>query len=124
MTTVIIGFLAGVLSGMGVGGGMILIPALTLLTGAEQHVAQTVNLFYFIPTAAAALTVHIKNKNVAFKPALKLVASGLLFSLLGAFIAVRLSPAVLRRVFGGFIIVAGVREVYAGKKLTKTVEKQ
>ena len=54
------GFLSGILSGMGVGGGMILIPVLTIFAGASQHTAQTVNLYYFIPSAAAALVVHIK----------------------------------------------------------------
>ena len=53
------GFLSGILSGMGVGGGMILIPVLTIFAGASQHTAQTVNLYYFIPSAAAALVVHI-----------------------------------------------------------------
>ena len=120
MLIIIIGFLSGILSGMGVGGGMVLIPALTMLKGVEQHVAQTVNLFYFIPTAVTALIVHIKNKNIEYRPALKLVASGILFSLLGAWLAVRLPSDVLRRIFGGFIIIAGIREIFAGKKLTKT----
>ena len=97
-------------------------PPLTMLKGVEQHVAQTVNLFYFIPTAVTALVVHIKNKNIEYRPALKLVASGILFSLLGAWLAVRLPSDVLRRIFGGFIIIAGIREIFAGKKLMKTAE--
>ncbi len=120
MMIILIGFFAGILSGMGVGGGMILIPALTILEGVGQHAAQTVNLCYFLPTAAAALIIHIKNKNVAFRPALGLAASGILFSLLGAYMAVRLPAELLRRVFGGFVAAAGVREIVFA--LTKTVK--
>lgn len=116
MIIALVGFAAGILSGMGIGGGMILIPALTIFEGIEQHVAQTVNLFYFIPTAAAALIVHIKNKNVAIKPALKIVATGFVFSVLGAYMAVKLSSAMLTKAFAVFIIVFGIREVVSGAK--------
>jgi len=111
MTVIIIGFIAGILSGMGVGGGMILIPALCLFQGTPQKVAQCVNLFYFIPTAVSALFIHIKNKNVEFKKALPIILSGLLFSFLGAFIAVKFSPEILRKIFAGFILIAGIYEI-------------
>jgi uncharacterized membrane protein YfcA len=56
----ITGFVAGIISGMGIGGGVVLIPVLTLFLGFEQKIAQGVNLMYFIPTGAAALWVHYK----------------------------------------------------------------
>ncbi|MGN1097805.1 MAG: TSUP family transporter, partial [Clostridia bacterium] len=99
------------------GGGMILIPALTLLEGVEQHTAQTVNLFYFIPTAAAALIVHIKNKNVETKAALKIAAAGFVFAVAGSYMAVKLPPDMLKKIFAAFIIAAGVREIIAGLRL-------
>ncbi len=119
MLLVIVGFAAGVLSGMGVGGGTVLIPALTIFEGADQHVAQTVNLFFFIPTAAAALAVHIKNKNAAIRPALKIVASGLVFSVLGAWLAASLSSNILEKVFAVFIIIFGIREIFTGLNTQK-----
>lgn len=57
----IAGFFAGLLGGMGMGGGTILIPALTVLLGVEQHVAQATNLIAFLPMAAFTLNVHKKN---------------------------------------------------------------
>ena len=45
---------AGVISGMGMGGGTLLIPALTLLMGIPQRQAQGVNMLSFLPAAAAA----------------------------------------------------------------------
>lgn len=113
----IVGFAAGILSGMGVGGGMILIPALTLLEGVEQHTAQTVNLFYFIPTAIAALIVHIKNKNVEVKTAAKMAAAGVAFAVLGSFLAVKLSPNMLKKIFAVFTAAAGAREIFVGLRL-------
>ncbi len=112
MMMLVAGFAAGILSGMGVGGGMILIPALTLFEGVEQHVAQTVNLFYFIPTAAAALAVHIKNKNIDKKAAVKLAACGAAFALLGSYLASELGAESLKRFFAVYIIASGVREIF------------
>ena len=68
--SVVIGFLSGIISGMGIGGGAILIPALILAENIKQQTAQGINLTYFLPTAAVALLVHIKNKNVEVKTAL------------------------------------------------------
>jgi uncharacterized membrane protein YfcA len=49
------GLLSGVAAGMGMGGGTILIPALTLFISLDQHAAQGVNMLAFLPAAAAAL---------------------------------------------------------------------
>ncbi len=120
MLAILIGFFSGIISGMGVGGGMILIPALTMLLGVNQHTAQTINLVYFVPTAVVALIVHIKNKNVKFS-ALPMIITGIPCSLLGAYIAVRLSSSVLSKCFAVFIFICGVRELMQLKK-QKAVE--
>ncbi|MGN0134608.1 MAG: TSUP family transporter, partial [Anaerotignum sp.] len=62
-----IGFFSGIISGMGIGGGTILIPALLFLTGIDQHQAQGVNLIYFIPTAITALITHQKKGNLSWE---------------------------------------------------------
>lgn len=55
------GLLAGIVSGMGIGGGAILIPVILWVTDVTQQQAQGVNLLYFLPTAAVALVTHVKN---------------------------------------------------------------
>ncbi len=55
------GILGGVLGGMGMGGGTVLIPLLTIFCGVEQGAAQGVNLLSFLPMSLLALTVHAKN---------------------------------------------------------------
>ena len=61
---IVIGIVSGMISGMGIGGGTILIPALLFLQDMNQQQAQGINLIYFIPTAVIALITHIKNKNI------------------------------------------------------------
>ena len=52
------GLLSGVMAGMGMGGGTILIPALTLFAGVGQHAAQGINMLAYIPGAILAIIVH------------------------------------------------------------------
>ena len=58
------GVCGGVLAGMGMGGGTLTIPILVLLLSVDQLTAQFVNLIAFLPTGAAALGMHLKNKLV------------------------------------------------------------
>jgi len=111
-----IGVAAGVLSGMGIGGGTLLIPALTLLIGIDQHAAQNVNLIYFIPTAIVALILHVKNKRIQKNILLPTILPGLLFAIAGAFIAVRTDAQLLRRLFGAFLLYAGILEFFKKPK--------
>ena len=107
---VIIGLLAGIISGLGIGGGTLLIPALTFIYDLPQQQAQSVNLIYFIPTATVALISHFKSGNIEKKPVKKLVLFGVTGAIAGSIIAVNMNPEVLRRVFGGFLLLMGIYE--------------
>ena len=119
MLNVLTGFLSGIISGMGIGGGAILIPALTLFQGVSQQVAQGINLVYFLPTAIVSLIVHIKNKNVEIKTALIIGLSGLIGAMGGALLAIKLDGGLLRRMFGVFLFFIGVYEVIKGIKMKR-----
>lgn len=116
MLLIITGFFAGILSGMGVGGGMILIPALRFLSDASQHTAQAVNLFFFIPSAIGALIVHIKNKTINFRAAFPMIASGIPLAVIGAKLALLLPHRILGKIFAVFIFVFGVSEIFGAFK--------
>lgn len=118
MLTAIIGFFSGILSGMGVGGGMLLIPALRMFFDMSQQSAQSINLFCFLPSALCAIFIHIKNKKIDFKTALPIIITGVPFSLLGAYICTCISSKMLGRLFGIFILIFGVREIASGVKST------
>ncbi len=121
MLGAIIGFISGIISGMGIGGGAILIPALIFIEQVSQQTAQGINLVYFIPTAVAALIMHIKNKNIEIKTALWVGLSGVFGAVFGAFAAGFLGDGVLRKMFGIFLLFIGIYEIYCGfvKKITE-----
>lgn len=119
MLTVLIGALSGIISGMGIGGGAILIPALTLIIGIDQKLAQGINLVYFLPTAVVALIIHIKNKNADLKIAVIIGICGIVGAIGGSLFAMRLESDILRRMFGIFLLLIGLREVYKGIKSFK-----
>ena len=112
MTVILAGLLSGVISGMGIGGGTVLIPALVFFQNIGQHEAQGVNLLYFIPTAAISLWIHIKNKSVNFKIVLPIMISGAFGAVLGAFLAGIIQAKLLKRLFGIFLFAMGLYEIF------------
>lgn len=114
-----IGLAAGIIGGMGIGGGTILIPALIFLVGATQHVAQSVNLTAFFPTALAALWLHARNQHIRYQMALHLFAAGALGAFIGSKLAVNLSAEVLRNLFGIFLLGMGVYELLRKDEISK-----
>ncbi len=111
MLITLIAFLSGIISGMGIGGGTILIPTLVFFAGARQQIAQSVNLLVFIPSAVVALTVHIRKGNIEKHLLLKLVALGSIGSVLGSLMAVNLDSELLKKIFGFFLFAMGLYEI-------------
>lgn len=108
---VITGVFSGIISGMGIGGGTILIPVLTIFLNVNQHAAQGVNLLYFIPTALIALCVHFKNKTVDLKTAVPIIVSGVLGAVGGSLLANYFSADILRKCFAVFLFIMGIYEL-------------
>ena len=100
----LVGALGGVLGGMGMGGGTLIIPALTIFCEVEQHVAQAINLISFMPMAIVALIIHIKNRLVRFEKVLWIIIPGVLFCVLGCWLSKGLSNTLLSKLFGGFLV--------------------
>lgn len=107
------GAATGVLSGFGVGGGTLLLIYLTTFAGLPQNQAQGINLLYFLPAAAASLPAHAKNGFLEKPVLLPAIAAGLACAALGAWAATGLDVSLLRRCFGGFLILVGLRELFA-----------
>ena len=101
---ILFGMLGGLIGGMGMGGGTILIPLLTLFLNVPQLQAQTINLISFIPMAIVSLIIHIKNKLVDFKALFKVLPFALGFSVLSSFFALQTDSSILRTIFGVFMI--------------------
>lgn len=106
------GALAGVLSGFGVGGGSLLMIYMTTLAHVEQHMAQGINLLYFLPTAGAALVTHVKERTIERRVLLPAIVSGLICAALGAYLAQLVDTTLLRKVFGALLLCVGVKECF------------
>ena len=112
MKQILIGIFAGIFSGIGMGGGTILIFLLTRFAKMEQHIAQATNLIYFIPTAVSAIIVNYKNKNIDTKLAIIVSLSGVLGAIIGANISVNMDVFKLKKLFGIFLAVIAIHEIY------------
>lgn len=110
---VLAGIAAGALGGMGMGGGTILIPVLTIFFGAEQKQAQAINLVAFIPMAIASLIVHVKNKRVETKGILWIIIPATVLSLAGSMVAQAINGEILKRIFGGFLLLLSVAQFFS-----------
>ena len=113
LTGLIVGFVTGLLSGMGVGGGTLLLIWLTGWAGFSKTAAQGVNLLYFLPCSAAALVSHVRNKLVDRRVVLPAVLGGLLTGIPAALLATGLQVQLLRRFYGGFLLLVGLRELFS-----------
>ncbi|MBQ7797546.1 MAG: sulfite exporter TauE/SafE family protein [Clostridia bacterium] len=108
MWEIIGGLVGGLVGGMGMGGGTLLIPILTLLAGFEQLEAQGINLISFIPMSIVALILHFKNKLVRFKETYWLAIIGAGVSIVSALIAVHINSNILKKIFALFLIAIGI----------------
>ena len=105
---ILFGTLGGVVGGMGMGGGTVLIPLLTLLGGVTQHLAQSVNLFAFIPMSVVAIIIHARNKLIDVKSALMFAPPAVIMSVLASLVIKKITGKVLAKMFGAFLLVLGV----------------
>lgn len=114
----LVGFLAGVISGMGVGGGTILMVYLTAILSMDQKAAQGLNLLYFLPTAGASLLLHRKNNYLETGSILPAAISGALAAALFSLIAMYLNVGLLKKLFGIYLIITGLSECFQKAKNT------
>lgn len=112
----ILGILAGILSGMGVGGGILLVPALVYFYDTPQQIAQGVILASFLPTAIVALYAHFKHGYIQFKLTLILASTSFIGAVAGAFLANSMDSILLKKCFGAFLLIMGLYECFAPKK--------
>lgn len=114
------GAITGIITGFGIGGGTLLILYLTMFRDTAQLAAQGINLLYFIPTAGCALVSHIKNKRIVWRAVIFAAGAGVVTTILAALVAARIDMTLLRRIFGGFLIIVGLSELFNKNKGERT----
>lgn len=117
MTDILLGTLAGFISGvagsMGLGGGSVLIIYLTLFMGIPQLKAQGINLIFFLPIAALSVGIYAKRKNIKWGSILPIMIFGAIGTAVSGMVINFLNADWLRVVFGGFIIAYGLLQIFA-----------
>ncbi|MCX6022992.1 MAG: sulfite exporter TauE/SafE family protein [Chloroflexi bacterium] len=108
-----LGLAAGILSGLlGIGGGQVLIPGMTVLFGEAQRVAQGVSLAFIVPTSMAGAYTHYRMGTGLPRAAMLLVPGAAVGGIIGSTIAQYLPGFALQLSFGAFLIYVGLRMVW------------
>ena len=110
--TFLIGIITGVVNGLlGIGGGTIVIPAMVMLLNIEQHKAHGSSLAIILPTAIISTFIYWYKGSVDLLLALKITSAGMVGGYIGARLLNYIPSDYLRKFFGVFMIVAGIRMV-------------
>jgi len=109
--SLIVGTVLGFLSGLGIGGGSLLILWLTMALHMEQAAARTVNLLFFLPAALVACYFRRKQGMLDVKKLLPAILAGCIGALLGTRFGAVLDTSLLKKGFGILLIATGLREL-------------
>ncbi len=110
-----IGSLAGILSGLfGVGGGIIMIPAMVYLLGFNQHLAQGTSLaVMLLPVSIFAAIQYYKTGNIDIKAAFWIMLALALTSFFGAKLGLSLNNMLLQKLFGIIMLIMSLKLIFA-----------
>ncbi len=102
------GLVGGIIGGMGMGGGTLLIPILTIFLGIEQKNAQAINLIAFIPMAVIVTAINIKRKDIDYKSVFTVAIPALATSVASSLFVEKIDGKILSIGFSVFLIILGV----------------
>lgn len=106
----LIGLFGGFASGLfGVGGGIVMVPAMVYFLTMDIKLAVGTSLAVIIPTAAMGVAKHYHLGNVDWRVAASLAPTAICGGYLGAWLTSQISSANLKRAFGGFLVLVGFR---------------
>ncbi|MDE6276393.1 MAG: sulfite exporter TauE/SafE family protein [Clostridia bacterium] len=105
---IVAGIVGGIIGGMGMGGGTLLIPILTIFLDIPQKNAQSINLVAFIPMAIIVTIINIKRKGIDYKSVFLVATPALITSVISALLVKKISSKALSIGFAIFLIILGV----------------
>lgn len=112
---IIVGILSGLLAGaFGIGGAIIVIPALVFILGLSQHEAQGTSLAFMLPPVGILATWNYwKEGHVNWKVALVLSLTFVVGAYIGSLFSVNVSDKILRRLFGILLIFIAMKMIFS-----------
>ena len=112
----VVGTILGFLTGLGIGGGSLLMLWLTLVLGVSQAEARQINLLFFLPSALISCWMHKRQGTLNWKTSLPGMISGCAAAMLGSWLAASLDTEMLKKPFGILLLIAGARELFYRRK--------
>jgi hypothetical protein len=120
-----IGLVSGLFAGLvGIGGGVVIVPAAVLLLGLDQHVAQGTSLLAIALTAVAGSVVNLRNRLIRPRDPLLIGVGGVIGSLIGTRLALGLDGDTLGVVFGFWVLIEATRSFYKALRSGSGVESE
>lgn len=107
-----VGTVLGVLTGLGIGGGSLLILWLTMVLGIEQPIARGINLLFFLPSAIISCFFRMKQGRVMIRTILPAVIAGCTAAAVFSWLGTSMDTELLKKLFGVLLILTGLREVF------------
>ena len=102
----------GFLAGLGVGGGSLLMLWLTMAVGMEYTDARIINLLFFLPSAFISTMFRHSQGTIDIKKVMPAVICGCIVAALFSFVGKQTDTALLKKIFGGLLILTGLRELF------------
>lgn len=109
---IIIGCVLGFLSGLGVGGGSLLMLWLTLVLEMDHAVARSINLLFFIPSAVIASVFRWRQGKLDIKKVLPAIVCGCISAACFSLISKQIDITLLKKLFGFLLLATGLRELF------------
>ena len=116
LTDILISSILGFLAGIGTGGGSLLILWLTLVRGISPEQTRTINLLFFLPSAVIATFINIRKDRVVIKKITPAVIAGCIAAVAASALGKTMDTEILKKLFGGLLIFAGLREITYKKR--------
>ena len=111
VVTLLLGSLLGFLTGLGVGGGSLLVLWQTMVLGTDPVTARSLNILFFLPSAIISCIFRIRQGTLEIRKVLPAIAFGCAAAVIGGLLSPRLDVEILKKGFGILLIAAGIREL-------------
>lgn len=108
---VLVGTVLGFLSGLGVGGGSLLILWLTLVLELPADAARGINLAFFLPAALFSSFYHWKQGSLRLGVVIPGAICGCIAAVMCTWLGLKMDVTVLKKLFGGLLLITGLREL-------------
>ena len=109
--SMILGVILGFLTGLGTGGGSLLLLWLTLVLGMDPRLARTINLMFFIPAAVIASAIRLLRGGIDFRKIALPAAAGCVSAAVCAIAGSHMDTEHLQKAFGVLLVLTGIREL-------------